>query len=206
MSHGLRDAWERFLLYLPLAVMGLLALGTYWLVRSTPGLEPVASASAPDQNPDYFMQGFSLRTFDAQGHLRSEVLGEQARHYPNTRWLEIDGIRIRSFDPQGRLTTASASQGLTNDDFSEVHLRGNALVEREPLPDLAGDVRLRYQGEFLHAYLRAERVTSNKPVELQRGADRFSADSLDFDNAAQVLQLRGRVRSTLVPSKTLPTR
>jgi hypothetical protein len=30
------DVWDRFLLYFPLVSMGLLALGTYWLVRSTP--------------------------------------------------------------------------------------------------------------------------------------------------------------------------
>ena len=32
----LKDAWDRFLLYLPVSFMGLLALGTYWLVRNTP--------------------------------------------------------------------------------------------------------------------------------------------------------------------------
>ena len=32
----LRTAWERLSFYLPIALMGVLALGTYWLVRSTP--------------------------------------------------------------------------------------------------------------------------------------------------------------------------
>ena len=36
MKSLLRDAWDRFLLLFPLVSMGLLALGTYWLVRSTP--------------------------------------------------------------------------------------------------------------------------------------------------------------------------
>ncbi len=45
-----------------------------------------------------------------------------------------------------------------------------------------------------------ERVESHKPVELTRGDNRFTADSLEFDNLDQVMDLRGRVRGSLVPS------
>ena len=73
-----KDAWDRFVLYLPLLMMTALALATYWLVHSV----PTASASmlqAPlTHDPDYFMHGFSVRTFDAEGRVRSEVLGEKA--------------------------------------------------------------------------------------------------------------------------------
>jgi lipopolysaccharide export system protein LptC len=36
-------------------------------------------------------------------------------------------------------------------------------------------------------------------VELVRGNDRFTADTLDFDNLEQVMLLQGRVRGMLVP-------
>jgi lipopolysaccharide export system protein LptC len=48
--------------------------------------------------------------------------------------------------------------------------------------------------------MNTERIKTHKPVDLQRGNDRFSADSLDFDNVEQVLQLTGRVHGTLVPT------
>ena len=203
MIRTLRDAWERVLLYLPLVVVGLLALGTYWLVRSTPATGGVEAPRAAGHAPDYFMQGFSIKTFDAAGHIRTEVLGDQARHYPDTQRMEIDGIRIRSFDAQGRLTTATARRGLTNEDASEVQLLGNAVVVREAESGKGRDAapRMEYRGEFLHAFMATERVRSHKPVELTRGRDRFTADSLDFDNVDQVLQLQGRVRGTLVPEK-----
>jgi lipopolysaccharide export system protein LptC len=60
--------------------------------------------------------------------------------------------------------------------------------------------RMEYRGEFLHAFMTTERVTSHKPVVLIRGNDRFSADTLDYDNVEQVIQMRGRVRGTLDPS------
>lgn len=201
MKPVLREAWERFLLYLPLIFMGTLALLTYWLVRTTPEAGGAAVARVESHDPDYFMEVFTIKTYDAKGHIRSEVVGDKARHYPDTQWLEIDAIRIRSFDEKGRLTTATANRGLTNEDGSEVQLIGNALVVREA--DAAAGAkavpRMEYRGEFLHAFLTTEKVKSHKPVELLRGQDRFTADSLDFDNVDQILQLQGRVRGTLVP-------
>lgn len=201
MKLTITSAWERLLLYLPLAAMGSLALGTYWLVRSTPAVGEAAVAAVATHEPDYFMQGFSVRTFDAAGRIRTEVLGEKARHYPDTQWLEIDNIRIRSFDENGRLTTATAKQGLTNEDNSEVQLLGNAVVvrEAEEAKRAGATPRMEYRSEFLHAFMTTEKVKSNKPVELLRGNDRFTADNLDFDNVEQVLQLHGRVRGILVP-------
>lgn len=197
-----KNIWERFLLYLPLAVMGLLALGTYWLVRVTPEAAGPVSERAASHEPDYFMQGFSVRTFDATGRIRTEVFGDKARHYPDTLWMEIDGIRIRSFDTQGRVTTATANRGLTNEDNSEVQLLGNAVVVREAEVSKRANAapRMEYRGEFLHAFMATEKVKSHKPVELLRGEDRFTAESLDFDNVEQVLELHGRVRGTLVPA------
>jgi lipopolysaccharide export system protein LptC len=148
------------------------------------------------------MKGFSVKTFDASGRMRSEVLGDKVRHYPDTQWLEIDSIRIRSFDAKGALTTATADHGLTNEDGSEVQLMGNALVVREAMVDQKNisSPRMQYRGDFLHAFMNTEQIKSNKPVQLMRGKDSFTADSMNFDNVAQLLQLDGRVHGTLVPS------
>jgi lipopolysaccharide export system protein LptC len=186
-------------LYLPLLMMSGLALATYWLVHSTPSAGAPTAQKVVTHDPDYFMNGFSVRTFDADGRVRSEVLGDKARHYPDTQWLEIDGIRIKSYDDKGRLTIATAIRGLTNEDASEVQLLGNAVVVREASAPRGGTAlpRMEYQGEFLHAFMNTERVISHKPVVLTRGKDRFSADSLDYDNVEQVVHMRGHVRGTL---------
>lgn len=202
LGAAIREVWDRFLLYLPLAFMGLLALGTYWMVRSAPTTSQPAVQRAQQHEPDYFMQGFSIKTFDAVGRLRSEVMGERVRHYPDTQWLEIDGIHIRSFDSKGNLSVASANRGLTNEDGSEVQLIGNALVVRESSSAKSDkdSPLMQFRGEFLQAFVTTERLASHKPVDLQRGKDRFTADSMAFDNVEQVLQLSGRVRGTLVPT------
>ncbi|MFZ4623305.1 MAG: LPS export ABC transporter periplasmic protein LptC [Rhodoferax sp.] len=197
----LRVAWDRVTLYLPVFLMGTLAMATYWLVRSTP-VAPVSAPSAAAQHlPDYFMLRFAVKTFDAAGKLKSEVAGGEARHFPDTDLLEIDQVRIRSFDVEGRLTTAIARRAITHGDASEVQLIGGAQVVRAALPG-AGQAQpvMTFAGEYLHAFLNTERVTSHQPVELTRGQDRFTADSMDFDNQQRVMQLAGRVKGVLVPA------
>ena len=197
----LRVAWDRLSLYLPVILMGLLALGTYWLVRSA----PVFMVPEPDRpathDPDYFMKKFSVKTFDATGRLKSEVTGADARHFPDTDTLEIDQVRIRSFNEEGQLTIATANRALSNADGSEVQLFGNALVVHDAVDGKAGKhtPRLEFRGEFLHAFMNTEQVKSDKPVQLTRGPDRFTGDAMDYDNLARVMHLRGRVKGLLVP-------
>lgn len=202
MIRMLRQGWDRLSLYLPVVLMGLLALGTWWLVRNAPmPLLPTADRPLSHQ-PDYFMKSFSVKSFDASGRLQSEVQGEVARHYPDTDTLEIDKARMRSVSPEGRVTIATGDRALSNGDGSEVQLFGNAIVTREPLPAKPGapaQPRLEFRGDFLHAFTKTERVRSDKPVTLTRGNDRFTADAMDYDNLDQVMQLRGRVRGVLQP-------
>lgn len=194
-----RAAWDRASIYLPVILMGVLALGTYWLVRSTPEFTQAETARAVTHDPDYFMQQFSVKTFDAAGRLKSEVTGADAKHYPDTDTLEIEKVKIRSFNERGQLTTATANRALTTADGSEVQLMGNALVVREAGTDKLAAPRLEFKGEFLHAFMDKEQVRSNKPVQLTRGNDRFTADAMEYDNVAQVMNLRGRVKGVLVP-------
>ncbi len=196
-----RVGWDRLSLYLPVVLMGVLALSTYWLVRSTPQFAPPEAPRAPTHEPDYFMKKFSVRAFDVSGNLKSEVTGVEAKHYPDTDLLEIDVVRIRTFNDQGQLTVATSNRAITNADGSEVKLIGNALVVREAGSDKPDAPRMEFRGEFLHAFLKTEQVRSNQPVTLIRGTDRFVADSLEFDNITQVVELRGRVRGILVPNQ-----
>lgn len=204
MIEVLRRTWERLALYLPVLLMALLALGTYWLVRSTPQLLPPQAPQPAKHEADYFMKNFTVKTFDDNGRLKSEVFGGDARHYPDTDTLEIDHVRIRSFNEAGHLTTATATRALTNGDASEVQLIGNALVIREAAQDKSGQVlpRLEFRSEFLHAFIDTERLKSHKPVALIRGRDQFTADRLDFDNLERVMALQGRVKGTLTPEPT----
>ncbi len=193
--------WDSISIYLPVVLMGLLVLGTYWLVRNAPGPSTPESTKDVRHEPDYTMRKFTMRTFDEVGLLKNEVYGIEARHYPDTDTLEIDEPRIRSISAEGRLVTATSRRALSNGDGSEVQLMGNARVVREATKDADGNdlPRMEFQGEFLHSYVNEERVKSHLPVVLIRGADQFRGDEFAYNNLTGVADLKGRVRGILYP-------
>ncbi len=199
----LLTVWDRASIYLPIAIMGLMALGTYWLVENSPRPGKPVLERPVRHEPDYFMKNFSVTTFVESGRLKSEVFGVAASHFPDTDTLEIERIRIRSFDEQGRLTTATANRALTNNDASVVELFGNAVLIREAQPDKSGNTvpRIEFRGQYLHANTETEYVKSDKPVQLRRGNDVFVADSMDFDNISQIMVMHGRVKGVINPRR-----
>jgi lipopolysaccharide export system protein LptC len=153
---------------------------------------------------DYFMRRATVKTFDEKGRLKSEVFGLEARHYPDTETVEIDQFKMRAINPQGRITTATATRALSNDAGNEVQLFGNARVVREPLQQADGSwlPRQEYQGEFLHVFVDEERIKSHLPVVLTSGKDKFSGNTLAHDSVSQVTDLQGRVKARLEPRRS----
>ncbi len=191
----LRRLFSSITLYLPVVVMGVLALGTWWLARNTPTAPVAEPERAKRQDPDYFLTNFSVKNFDAQGILISEVFGQKARHLPETDVLEIDTAQMRA-SRAGRITTGRGNRAYSNGDGSEVQLVGDAFVIREASRDSSGRMqpRIEFRGEFLHAFLRTDEIKSHKPVSVIRGSDEFSGDKMLYNKAEGIVQLDGRVR------------
>jgi len=198
-----RQGRDQLAAWLPVLVMMLFALGSWWLVRSAPRIGPADGGPPPSAEPDYFMREFSVRSFDADGRLTSELVGVEGQHHPLTDTLAVQQPRIRSFDEQGNPTLASAQRALAKGDGSEAELFGKARVVREAVTSSDGRVvpRMEFLGEYLHAFIDEDRVSSDKPVELRRGADVFTGDRFSYDDRSGVAVLTGQVRGVLQPRR-----
>jgi lipopolysaccharide export system protein LptC len=200
----LRRLAEHLVIYLPVLLMAALALGSYWLVRNAP-LAAASSADKPlSHEADYFLKQFSIKSFTQQGSLKSELFGGQARHFADTDTIEIDNVRMHNFNQTGRLTTVtSANRAISNGDSSEIQMYGNASSVREAAADTNGVMqpKMEFKGEFLHTFVNEERLKSHLPIVIRRGSSEFTADSLDYDNVARVINLQGRVKAVLQPTK-----
>jgi lipopolysaccharide export system protein LptC len=181
--------------YLPLLLMALLALASWWLVKNSPQPQPAAEARALSSEPDYTMNVFAVERFDAAGKLKLRIEGAQLRHIPATDRIEIDGAVIRAIAPDGRVTLARAQRAIGNGDGSEVQLLGGAEVDSL---DAAGRPLL-MRGEFLHAFLLSERVKSHLPVLVQHAGSELRAAGMEYDHVARRLDLKGPLRSVVTP-------
>ena len=182
--------------YLPLLLMAVLALGTWWLVKNTPLFESERAVVPLRHEPDYTMTNFMVQRFAAGGAMRVQIEGDVMRHYPDTDTLEIDNPRIRALAPDGRVTVATARRALANGDGSEVQLSGGAHVVRE-----AGEKAdaVDFRGEFLHYFVNTERVQSHLPVTVKQGRTEIAADAFSYDNLARGVDFKGRVHGVFAP-------
>ena len=112
-----RQGRDQLAAWLPVLVMMLFALGSWWLVRSAPRFGPEGGGPPPSAEPDYFMREFSVRSFDADGRLKSEIVGSEGQHFPLTDTLEVQQPRIRSYDEQGNPTVATARRAVAKGEW-----------------------------------------------------------------------------------------
>jgi lipopolysaccharide export system protein LptC len=184
--------------YLPLAMMAILAAGTWWLVRNAPTFEAPRAAAPPRHEPDYVMTGFVVQRFGADGSLRTQIEGTTLRHYPDDDTLEIDAARIRAIGENGLVTIATAQRALANGDGSEVQLIGDARVYRPPS---GKEEAVEFRSEFLHAFRNVEQVRSHLPVVMTQGTNVVRASSMSYDNLSRQVEFKGRATATFQARK-----
>ena len=188
-------AREVLVTYLPLLLMLLLALGTWWLVKNTPGPPEGAPAPPTRDEPDYTMERFVVERFDKLGRLKLQLRGQRLPHYSGTDIIEVDQPRLRAVAEDGRVMVAQARRAVANGDGSEVQLIGDAQVDSTT----ARGEPVHFRGDFLHAFLKTEQLRSHLPVSVTSGGSEFHAAGMDYDHLSGKLQLQGKIRARLLP-------
>ena len=171
----LRRTLDRLTIYLPLILFGLLALGSWWLVRSMPELLPPGTDKLLRVEPDYRLEKFTVKSFDISGRMTREISGQSATHFP-----------------------AQARLGVSKEPEQQVDLTGGVFAVRAA--DQKGP-RVTLKGEALTALMDEERLVSSVPVEIVRDGDVFTSETMDFDTRNGHYELQGRVKSVLSPTR-----
>lgn len=187
--------------YLPLILMAVLAAFTWWMVRNAPEVDAKRPETALQHEPDYVMTRFTVQRFAADGSLRTQIEGEQLRHYPDNDTLEIDNARIRAIGADGIVSLATARRALSNGDGSEVQLLGDARVLR---PATGNEQAIEFRSEVLEAFRNIEQVRSNLPVVVTQGTSVVHAAGMNYDNLSRVVDLGGPAKGTFMPKRTGP--
>lgn len=187
--------------YLPLLIVALLALGSWWLVQRAPSGGGDNTAAPLRHEPDYEMHKFSVQRFASEGALSAQIEGDELRHYPDTDTVEIDNVRMRSIGTDGRVTVATAKRAISNGAGTEVQLLGNAEVVSE----MAGDNEpITFRSDFLHAFLDTERVRTHLPVTVVKGAMQVNTQGMDYSHLDRVVNFSGRTRAVFPPRTNRP--
>jgi lipopolysaccharide export system protein LptC len=100
-------------------------LGSWWLVRSLPSIFNEAPVQSVRYEPDYYLEQFSVKSFNKQGQLTREISGQGAKHYPDTDTLEISNVTLRGQNPNGQRTDVFTAKSMQmNNKTGEYELTG----------------------------------------------------------------------------------
>ncbi len=202
MMNALKRALDRLALYFPAILMALFALGSWWLVKSLPGLFTEPQSKQVRHEPDYFLEHFSVKSFDSKGRLTRELSGDRAQHFPDTETLDISNVQLRTQNPNGDKLSALAERAVAKSDGSEVRFKGNVQFT-QPRASKTDDANqsIELRSQELTAFLKEERLVSLSPVEIRRGADVFSADRMEMNSKTGEFELTGKVRGAVQAQK-----
>lgn len=193
---------DKISLLMPVILMGLLALGSYWLYQNTPIVKENKKKTVVSSEPDYFLSNFATRQYDAKTNLlKSEIIGEIANHYPDRNELEIFKIQAKSISAEGFLTHGTAEKAIRNSEGNQVQLVGKALITREAVdPSKVANskkIPVNFIGEYLNIEIDNQKITSNKAINVMQGNNQFTANNLDYDNKTGIINLGNGVHVTL---------
>jgi lipopolysaccharide export system protein LptC len=187
-----RAVAEQLTVYLPVLLMALLALGSFWLLKATPGDPPLAPPRAEIHQPHHVMLDFAVRTYGPSGSLSTEATGKEARLFPDDGSMEMDQLTAQNVGPTGAMTRLSSDRGWTNKVQDEFVLRGNAhLVHQKSGP------HIEFRGEHLRVLTEKGLVLADEPILMLRDSDRVTGNQLEYNNQTRVAVISGRVRARL---------
>lgn len=198
MMDTLRRVLDRLALYLPAVLMALFALGSWWLVRSLPSLFAEPISKQVRYEPDYFLEHFSVKSFDKSGRLTRELSGDRAQHFPDTDTLDISNVQMLGQSQDGTSVNARAERALAKGDGSQVIFKGSVhLTQSASTTSKAPYPSIELRSQEIKAFVKEERLVSNVPVEIRRGQDIFSSDRLEMDSKTGEYALIGKVRGVV---------
>jgi lipopolysaccharide export system protein LptC len=184
---------DKLAAYLPLLLMVLLALGTWWLVKNSPQAPKASSPRAVTGEPDYTLRGFGLQRFAADGSLQLTLEGRQLHHYPDSDRIEIEEVRLSTPGTSGPATLATARQARADGKATDIELLRGATVKAR----LADGQALEMNSNYLRLRVSEQRVSTHQPVELRVGTQTVKAGGLVWDNPARTLELKPPIRATM---------
>ncbi|MGE5468930.1 MAG: LPS export ABC transporter periplasmic protein LptC [Ignavibacteria bacterium] len=174
----------------PIAVLSLLAAGTFWLNRATEIGDGRVGKQRHD--PDYFVDHFTVRRFDETGKLQHFLVGEKMLHYPDDDSTEVLAPRLTYFrTPPVHVTSKKA---WLDKDGKHVKLEGDVHVVRE---GLNGDPPTDIATSVIYAVPDDSFAHTNAPVVITQGLSVMHGTGMETNDKSKISILYGRATGTI---------
>ncbi len=187
---------SRLRLYMVLAFMATLVLGSYWMLEVMRKSIDSTKAELPASAPDYYVEQFNFIRMSETGHARYHISGTKLMHDPRNDSYAIQQPIIRNFSSERPPMTLRSERALVENNNTKVHLYNNVQMDR---PASSKAEALHMTSEYLLMLPDDDIVQTDKPVTFRLGQSILHGTGMFANNATREIRLLANVRSTYRP-------
>jgi lipopolysaccharide export system protein LptC len=183
-------------LWLPLAILLLLAALSFWIERS---VQVTAGGSqAAQADPEGIMENFDALRTDPQGNPHYRLTAKKLKHYSGSKRTELESPRFVQLNAGSGEVSAAARQATVSSDGSEVDLRDEVVMERAAH---AGQSAMTLRTAQLLVYPERDLLRAPGAVDIRDDTLVLRAGAMEYDARQRVIKLTGRVQARYISGK-----
>lgn len=181
-----------------IVALTFLALGSFWLVQvMNEGAN--GGPSDPRKNePDYFVNNFSMVRMSKTGQPAYIVSGVQLTHRPSDDSEDVDKPFVRDMTPGKPPLDIHAVHAHVSDNNSRVQLNGNVIIDR-PAGPLSQSLHM--TTEALTVFPDSEEMQTDLPVQMTSGTSIMNGVGMKANNATGRVEIMNKVHIFYPPKQ-----
>ncbi|MDQ1316272.1 MAG: lipopolysaccharide export system protein LptC [Pseudomonadota bacterium] len=183
-------------LWLPLAVLLLLATLSFWIERSVQ--IPPSGSEAIKTDPEGIMENFDALRTDPTGRPHYRLLAKRLKHYSGSKPTELEAPRFVLLDAQSGKISAVSQEASVSSDGQEVDLRGEVEVVRAAH---AGQSAMTLHTARLIVFPERDLLRSPGPVDIRDATLQLHAGAMEYQARQRIIKLTGRVQAHYISGK-----
>jgi len=184
-------------LWLPLAILLLLAALSFWIEQS---VQVTANGSqAAQTDPEGIMENFDALRTDAAGTPHYRLSAKKLKHYSGSKLTELEWPRFVQLDAVAGQVSAVARQATVSPDGTEVDLHGNVVVERAAH---LGQSAMTLRTAQLLVFPERDLLRAPGAVDVHDDILTLRAEAMEYDAKRRTIKLTGRVKARYISGKT----
>lgn len=186
---------------MPLLLMGLLTLLTFYLVEKNTPQEKSTIERVRLHEPDYTIQDGTLTALNELGSTKYRVIGKKLIHYDDDASIDIQTPRMRLFQTDKAPVTVKADTGHLDGDLTILDLYDNAEIFRpaQAATDTQpASLRMLASSSYFKVFINDDIIETDKPLTLEQGMSIMNSTAGGtFNNVDQSMRLSGQVKGRI---------
>lgn len=183
---------SKYAILFPIALLGLLALLTFWINESVQSPAPKLDGSGR-HDPDYIISNFETTQTDITGALRHKLAATEMRHFPDNNSTLLQNPTYTQFAMNKPSTKLEGERGEMSDDGKLIELFGRVMMTREAFAE-KGQMTL--ETDYLKLEPNEDFFSTPKPVIIRQAPSTvIHAIGMEYDKKQETTTLLSRVRA-----------